>query len=114
MAIRMPEYLPTCRESCSAQLFLAHPPAAHWLTWVIMRHDYWRPPPRNARGKETLPGRHRKAYGLASLLYLPRRKRSYCPGHRNTGKDGRALECPLYQLFYEGEEPPKLPNLLKR
>src|SRR6202140_1465841 len=26
----------------------------------------------------------------------------------------RALECPLYQLFYEGEEPPKLPNLLKR
>jgi hypothetical protein len=26
----------------------------------------------------------------------------------------RALECPLYQLFYEGEEPPKLPNLPKR
>jgi len=26
----------------------------------------------------------------------------------------RALEVPLYQLFYEGEEPPKLPNLLKR
>ena len=25
----------------------------------------------------------------------------------------RALEVPLYQLFYEGEEPPKLPNLLK-
>jgi hypothetical protein len=23
-------------------------------------------------------------------------------------------ECPLYQLFYEGEEPPKLPNLPKR
>ena len=29
-------------------------------------------------------------------------------------KLARALECPLYQLFYEGEEPPKLPNLLKR
>ena len=29
-------------------------------------------------------------------------------------KSSRALECPLYQLFYEGEEPPKLPNLLKR
>jgi len=27
---------------------------------------------------------------------------------------GRALEIPLYQLFYDGEEPPKLPNLLKR
>jgi hypothetical protein len=26
----------------------------------------------------------------------------------------RAFEVPLYQLFYEGEEPPKLPNLLKR
>jgi len=26
----------------------------------------------------------------------------------------RALECPLYQLFYDGEEPPVLPNLPKR
>jgi hypothetical protein len=26
----------------------------------------------------------------------------------------RALECPLYQLFYEGEEPPKLPNFPTR
>jgi hypothetical protein len=26
----------------------------------------------------------------------------------------RALEIPMYQLFYEGEEPPKLPILLKR
>jgi transcriptional regulator with XRE-family HTH domain len=25
-----------------------------------------------------------------------------------------ALELPLYQLFYEGEEPPPLPNLTKR
>src|SRR2546430_19070 len=25
-----------------------------------------------------------------------------------------ALEAPLYQLFYDGEEPPKLPNLPKR
>jgi transcriptional regulator with XRE-family HTH domain len=25
-----------------------------------------------------------------------------------------ALEVPLYQLFYDGEEPPKLPSLLKR
>ena len=28
-------------------------------------------------------------------------------------KLARALECPLYQLFYDGEEPPKLPNLPK-
>jgi transcriptional regulator with XRE-family HTH domain len=26
----------------------------------------------------------------------------------------RALEVPMYQLLYEGEEPPKLPNLPKR
>ncbi len=26
----------------------------------------------------------------------------------------RALEVPLYQLFYDGKEPPVLPNLLKR
>jgi len=25
-----------------------------------------------------------------------------------------ALEIPLYQLFYEGDEPPELPNLTKR
>jgi hypothetical protein len=29
-------------------------------------------------------------------------------------KFARALEIPMYQLFYDGEEPPKLPNLLKR
>jgi transcriptional regulator with XRE-family HTH domain len=26
----------------------------------------------------------------------------------------RAFEVPLYRLFYDGEEPPTLPNLLKR
>jgi transcriptional regulator with XRE-family HTH domain len=29
-------------------------------------------------------------------------------------KFARALEVPMYQLFYDGEEPLKLPNLLKR
>ena len=29
-------------------------------------------------------------------------------------KLARALEVPMYQLFYDGEEPPKLPNLPKR
>src|SRR5258708_35186557 len=28
-------------------------------------------------------------------------------------KLARALESPLYQLFYDGDEPPKLPNLPK-
>ncbi len=29
-------------------------------------------------------------------------------------KMARALEVPMYQLFYDGEEPPKLPSLPKR
>ena len=36
------------------------------------------------------------------------------PAIETLEKFARALEVPLYQLFYEGEEPPKLPNLLKR
>ena len=36
------------------------------------------------------------------------------PAIETLGKLARALECPLYQLFYEGEDPPQLPNLLKR
>lgn len=36
------------------------------------------------------------------------------PAIETLEKLARALEVPLYQLFYDGEEPPKLPNLLKR
>lgn len=36
------------------------------------------------------------------------------PSIETLEKLARALEVPLYQLFYEGEEPPKLPTLLKR
>jgi transcriptional regulator with XRE-family HTH domain len=36
------------------------------------------------------------------------------PAIETLEKLARALECPLYQLFYEGEEPPKLPNLFER
>jgi len=36
------------------------------------------------------------------------------PAIETLEKMARALECPLYQLFYDGEEPPPLPNLLKR
>src|SRR6202047_1321147 len=36
------------------------------------------------------------------------------PAVETLEKFARALEIPLYQLFYDGEEPPKLPNLLKR
>jgi len=36
------------------------------------------------------------------------------PAIETLEKMARALEIPMYQLFYEGDEPPKLPNLLKR
>jgi transcriptional regulator with XRE-family HTH domain len=35
------------------------------------------------------------------------------PAIETLEKMARALEVPLYQLFYEGEEPPKLPDLVK-
>ncbi len=36
------------------------------------------------------------------------------PAIETLEKFARAMEVPMYQLFYEGEEPPKLPNLPKR
>jgi transcriptional regulator with XRE-family HTH domain len=36
------------------------------------------------------------------------------PNIETLEKMARALEVPLYQLFYDGDEPPVLPNLLKR
>jgi len=36
------------------------------------------------------------------------------PAIETLEKMARAMEIPMYQLFYDGEEPPKLPNLLKR
>ena len=36
------------------------------------------------------------------------------PSIETLEKMARALEEPLYQLFYDGEKPPQLPNLQKR
>jgi transcriptional regulator with XRE-family HTH domain len=36
------------------------------------------------------------------------------PAIETLEKLARALEIPLYHLFYDGEEPPKLPNLLRQ
>jgi len=35
------------------------------------------------------------------------------PNIETLEKSARALEVPMYQLFYDGEEPPKVPNLPK-
>ena len=36
------------------------------------------------------------------------------PAVETLEKLARAFEVPLYQLFYEGDQPPEVPNLLKR
>jgi len=36
------------------------------------------------------------------------------PAVETLEKFTRALEVPMYQLFYDGENPPKLPNIPKR
>jgi transcriptional regulator with XRE-family HTH domain len=36
------------------------------------------------------------------------------PAIETLEKLARAMEIPMYQLFYDGEEPPQLPNLPKR
>ena len=36
------------------------------------------------------------------------------PAVETLEKLARAFEVPLYQLFYEGDQPPELPNLLKQ
>ena len=36
------------------------------------------------------------------------------PAIETLEKLARAMEIPMYQLFYDGDEPPKLPNLQKR
>jgi transcriptional regulator with XRE-family HTH domain len=36
------------------------------------------------------------------------------PAIETLEKLARAFEVPMYQLFYDGDEPPKLPNLPKR
>src|SRR5947208_12372050 len=36
------------------------------------------------------------------------------PAIETLEKLARAMEIPMYQLFYDGDEPPRLPNLPKR
>ena len=36
------------------------------------------------------------------------------PAIETIEKLARAMEVPVYQIFYDGEEPPKVPNLAKR
>jgi transcriptional regulator with XRE-family HTH domain len=65
-------------------------------------------------GKNLSQGDIEKRTGLLRC-YISRVENGHTvPAIETLEKLARALEVPLYQLFYEGEEPPKLPNLLKR
>jgi transcriptional regulator with XRE-family HTH domain len=65
-------------------------------------------------GKKLSQGDIEKRTGLLRC-YISRVENGHTvPAIETLEKLARALECPLYQLFYDGEEPPELPNLLKR
>jgi transcriptional regulator with XRE-family HTH domain len=65
-------------------------------------------------GKELSQGDIEKRTGLLRC-YLSRVENGHTvPAIETLEKMARALEVPLYQLFYDGEEPPQVPNLLKR
>ena len=65
-------------------------------------------------GKKLSQGDIEKRTGLLRY-YISRVENGHTvPAIETLEKLARALEVPLYQLFYEGSEPPKLPNLLKR
>jgi transcriptional regulator with XRE-family HTH domain len=65
-------------------------------------------------GKKFSQGDIEKRTGLLRC-YISRVENGHTvPAIETLEKMARALEVPLYQLFYDGEEPPVLPNLPKR
>src|ERR1700716_3173001 len=65
-------------------------------------------------GKKLSQGDIEKRTGLLRC-YISRVENGHTvPAIETLEKLARALECPLYQLFYDGEDPPALPNLPKR
>jgi len=69
---------------------------------------------RALREGKNLPQRDlAKRVGLLGN-YISRVENGHSIPHLKTlEKIARALEIPLYQLFYDGEDPPQLPNLRK-
>ena len=64
--------------------------------------------------KELSQGDIEKRTGLLRC-YISRVENGHTvPAIETPEKLARALEVPMYQLFYDGEKPPELPNLPKR
>ena len=64
--------------------------------------------------KKLSQGDIEKRTGLLRCYISRVENRHTVPAIETLEKMARALEIPLYQLFYDGEEPPNIPNLLKR
>ncbi len=65
-------------------------------------------------GKNLSQGDIEKRTGLLRC-YVSRVENGHTvPAVETIEKFARALEVPVYQLFYDGEKPPELPNLPKR
>jgi transcriptional regulator with XRE-family HTH domain len=65
-------------------------------------------------GKKLSQGDIEKRTGLLRC-YISRVENGHTvPAFETLEKLARALEVPMYKLFYDGDKPPKLPNLLKR
>ena len=64
--------------------------------------------------KKFSPGEIEERTGLLRCYICRVENGHTVPAVETLEKFARALEVPMYQLFYDGEEPPKLPNLPKR
>jgi len=64
--------------------------------------------------KKLSQGDIRKRTGLIRC-YVSRVENNHTgPAMETLEKMARAFEVPMYQLFYDGDEPPKIPNLPKK
>jgi len=90
-------------------------PAVSETIKELIPHAPRRPPPRQLREAKGLSqGDIEERSGL-KRSYVSRVEGGHTvPAVDTLAKLARALEVPLYQLFYEGEEPPKLPHLRER
>jgi len=82
---------------------------------VYNEHDYRRSLACAARGKKKLSqGEIEKRTDCFVAIFPASRRGHTVPAVETSEKFWLALEVPVYQLFYDGEEPPKVPSLLSR
>jgi transcriptional regulator with XRE-family HTH domain len=69
---------------------------------------------RKLREKEGMSrGDMPRAHWIASALHFASGERTHGPTIESLEKMARALGIPLYQIFYDGPEPPDIPEVVK-